>query len=167
MKAFRAWLFLGLISACSSDNSTLDGGATDAGNDVTVTKDSGSDVTQGSDTGSDVTVADAPADVTTSDASDGGSGFTLTINDYLHWCNVSVNGGANSAQDPQTFQFAPDASVALHGDTAGSQFYWGYWQSASLGDGGLDLSKDAAIQMNANVSVLACCPVNNTGLHCP
>ncbi|HEY2365588.1 MAG TPA: hypothetical protein VGH87_04340 [Polyangiaceae bacterium] len=159
MKAFRVWLFLGLISACSNSNPGDDAGGGDAANDVTTQKDTGSDVAQGTDTGTDAT---------SSDASDGGSGnFTLTINDYLHWCNVSVNGGANSAQDPQTFQFAPDASVALHGDTAGSQFYWGYWQSASLGDGGLDLSKDAAIQMNANVSVLACCPVNNTGLHCP
>jgi hypothetical protein len=174
MRAFRVWLFLGLISACSSDNSPADGGA-DAGNDVTTQKDAGSDVTQGTDTGTDAkadsatdsSVTDAKSDAT-SDAGDAGLMYTLTINDYINWCGVSVNGGATSTMDPQAFQFAPDASVSLHGDTANSgSFYWGYWQSANLGDGGLDTNMDVTIQMNGNVNILACCPVNNTGLHCP
>jgi hypothetical protein len=167
MRLFRVWLFLGLISACSNSNPTDDGGTNDAGNDVTTQKDATNDVTQGTDTGTDAKT-DAPSDSSTTDAGDGATTFTLTINDYLNWCNVSVNGGAPSSQNPQTFQFAPDASVLLHGDTANSQsFYWGYWQSANITDGGKDLSMDASVIMNGNVDVLACCPVNNTPLSCP
>ena len=164
MKAFRVWLFLGLISACSNSNPTDDAGANDAGNDVTTTqKDATTDVTQGSDTGTD-----APSDGTKSDASDGGSGmYTLTINDYLNWCNVSVNGG-QATSSPQAMQFAPDASVALHGDTANAQlFYWGYWQAPTLADGGKDTNMDVNITMNGDVTILACCPDNNTPLSCP
>ena len=168
MRAFRVWLFLGLISACGDNNSPADGG-TDAGNDVTTQKDAAGDATKdvtAQDTGSDAT-SDAPSDSTTSDASDAGSLFTLTINDYLSWCNVSVN-GADAGSSPPTYQFAPDASVALHGDTqnAGS-FYWGYWQAPNLADGGKDTNKDVNITMNGNVTVLACCPINNTALSCP
>jgi hypothetical protein len=161
MRAFRVWLFIGLISACSNSNPPADGG-TDAGNDVTTGKDAGSDVTQGADA-----PVDSPADVT-SDASDGGSGnFTLTINDYLSWCNVSVN-GQDAGNSPGTYQFAPDASVALAGDTANAlSFYWGYWQAPNLADGGKDTNKNVNITMNGNVTVLACCPVNNTALSCP
>ena len=164
MRAFRVWLFLGLISACSNSNPSDDGGTGDAGNDVTTQKDATNDVTQGTDTGTDATPTDS-----STDASDGGSGnFTLTINDYLNWCSVRVNGGDASTADPQTFQFPPDASVSLQGDTANSgAFYWGYWQSANIGDGGKDTSKDASVVMNGNVNVLACCPVNNTALSCP
>jgi hypothetical protein len=175
MKAFKIWLFLGLISACSSDNSPPDGGA-DATSDVTTQKDVAID-TKAPDTGTDApadvvaadVAKDAPADVTTSDASDAGTTmYTLTINDYLNWCAVSVNGGDASTADPQTFQFAPDASVGLHGDTANaSLFYWGYWKSANIGDGGPYASKDASVTMNGNVSVQACCPVNNTTTPCP
>ena len=178
MKVFRVWLFLGLISACSSDNSPADGGTDASTNDVTTQADSGTDATQTTDTGTDVTAkdspADAPIDVAKSDAaktdaaSDAGTRYTLTINDYINWCAVSVNGGQPSTADPQTFQFPPDASVQLHGDTASSQsFYWGYFQSANLADGGKDTNMDVTIQMNGNVNVLACCPLNNTALSCP
>lgn len=168
MRAFRVWLFLGLISACSNSNPADDGGAGDAGNDVTTQKDATSDVTQGNDTGTTDAPVDAPKDSTTSDASDGGSGnFTLTINDYLNWCNVSVN-GADAGSSPPTYQFAPDASVALHGDTKDSNvFYWGYWQAPNLADGGKDLNKDVSITMNGDVTILACCPFNNTANSCP
>ena len=166
MKAYRVWLFLGLISACSDNNSPPDGGGTDASNDVTTNKDSGNDATQATDTGADAP-ADSSNDVATTDASDAGLTYTLTINDYFNWCNVSINGG-QATSSPTPMQFAPDASVALHGDTATSaSFYWGYWQSANLGDGGLDTNKDVTIQMSSNVSILACCPVNDAGLHCP
>jgi len=169
MRAFRIWLFLGLISACSGDNSPADGGTDGSTNDVTTQKDSGGDVTQSTDTGTDVTATDALADAPKSDAaSDAGLMYTLTINDYINWCAVSVNGGDASTMDPQTFQFPPDASVSLHGDTASSQsFYWGYFQSANLVDGGKDTNMNVTIQMNGNVNVLACCPINNTPLSCP
>jgi len=166
MRAFRVWLFLGLISACSSDNSPADGGA-DAGNDVTTQKDAANDATQGTDTGTDATVKDSATDSPTSDASDAGLMYTLTINDYLSWCNVSVNGGQTTS-NPQPMQFAPDASVALHGDTANSNaFYWGYWQAPSLADGGKDTNMNVNITMNGDVTILACCPDLNTPLSCP
>jgi hypothetical protein len=167
MKAFRVWLFLGLISACSSSNPGDDAGGGDAGNDVTTQKDATSDVTQGNDTGTDAK-GDGSSDAQVGDASDGGSGnFTLTINDYLNWCNVSVNGG-QATSTPQPMQFPPDASVALHGDTASSaSFYWGYWQAPGVGDGGKVTNMDVNVTMNGDVTILACCPVNTTPLSCP
>jgi hypothetical protein len=167
MRAFYVWLGLGLISACSSSNPTDDGGSGDASNDLNTTKDTGSDVVQSNDATSDAPV-DAPVTDAKADASDGGSGnFTLTINDYLNWCNVSINGN-DAGSSPQPMQFAPDASVALHGDTANSlSFYWGYWQAPGLGDGGKVTNMNVNVTMNGDVTILACCPVNTTALSCP
>ncbi len=155
-----------------------DAGTTDAGNDVTTQKDTGSDVkSQGQrrptrpyrcpshrrarPTSSTSDASDA------GDAGDAGLMYTLTINDYINWCNVSVN-GQDAGSTPGTYQFAPDASVSLHGDTKDSNtFYWGYWQAPTLADGGKDTTMDVSLTMNGNVTILACCPFNNTSLSCP
>jgi len=178
MKSLFFYLVLGAISACSNSPSTNDGG-TDAGNDVSSPKDAANDVVFPSDSGNDSSANDSSTtdssttdsstkDSSTTDASDAGpTQYTLTINDYLSWCNVSVN-GVDAGNNPPSYLFSPDASVALSGDTADTNFfYWGYWQAPTLGDGGKNTNMNVTIQMNGNVTVLACCPDNGTPLSCP
>jgi hypothetical protein len=179
MKSLFFYLVLGAISACSNSPSTDDGG-TDAGNDVSTPKDAANDVVFPSDSSpddssttdsstTDSSITDSSTkDSSTTDASDAGpTKYTLTINDYLSWCNVSVN-GVDAGSSPGTYQFSPDASVSLHGDTADSlNWYWGYWQAPTLGDGGPNTNMNVTIQMNGNVTVLACCPDQGTPLSCP
>lgn len=146
---------LAIAVACSSTSSTDDGG-TDASNDAS----NGND---GAPTDS------AVKDSTTSDASDaGGDGattFTLTIKNYLAWCNVTVDDGGVTTQASQTIQFAPNTTVNLHGDTANSgAFYWGYWQGATVADGGEITNKDVSVTMSADETVHACCPDNGQQL---
>jgi len=144
---------LAVAAACSNASSPSDGG-TDASNDVT----------QGDSSKPDGSATDAATDSSTSDAGDASSGqLTLTVKDYLNWCNVFVNDAGPSTADPQTYQFAPDASVALHGDTANTTlFYWGYWgnvnDAGALQDGGQDLGQDVKFNINGNVELHACCP---------
>ena len=152
---------LGVAGACSSGSSTGDGGTSDAANDTTTpdssTPDSGT---------KDATTTDSSA----TDASDASSNqLTLTVKDYLAWCNVTVNGGSPNTSTTQTYQFAPDASVVLHGDTASSNsFYWGYWGNVDdagvLADGGRDLNKDVTFNINGNLTLNACCPDNGQPL---
>ena len=139
--------------ACSSSTSTDDGGTADASNDTSSQKDS---TTQNDG---------APSDASQSDASDGAAAFTLTVRDYLNWCSVKVNGGTASTADPQTYSFGPDASVALHGESAAdASFYWGYWQGPGIADGGQDPAQDVTMQITGNVTVHACCPDNGSPL---
>ncbi len=144
--------------ACSSSPSGDDGGTTDAANDTTTQKDGTSN--DGNPT-NDGSPSDGSPNDTGSDASDASTTLTLTIRDYLQWCSVKVNGGQPSVLDPQTFFFNPDASVALHGESASdASFYWGYWQGPGIGDGGQDLNQNVTLQMTGNVTVHACCPDN-------
>lgn len=150
---------LGIAAACSSSPTTGDGGTSDATSDTTQQNDSS---TQDSST-NDVSSNDV---VTTNDASDSSSGMlTLTIHDYLSWCNVTVNGGAVSTADPQTFMFAPNTMVTVAGDTASSaMFYWGYWGNVApdggLADGGEDTSKTVTFKITRDMTLNACCPDN-------
>ena len=63
------------------------------------TSDSGTDASNSSDAPTDALVKDAGTSDASSDggakdsAVDSGPMFTLTINDYLTWCAVTVNGG--------------------------------------------------------------------------
>lgn len=142
--------------ACSSSPSGDDGGTTDAANDTTTPKDgSSNDGTTTNDGSSNDGKAEAAAD----------GAVTLTIRDYLQWCSVKVNNGTASTGDPQSYVFGPDASVALHGESASdASFYWGYWQGPGIGDGGQDLNQNVNIQLTGDVTIHACCPDNGQPL---
>ena len=64
---------------------------------------------------------------------DGFELFTLTINNYLAWCSVSVNGGAASSAATISQAFPPGTLVPLHGDAANASFVWGYWTGTDAG----------------------------------
>ncbi|HEY1960196.1 MAG TPA: hypothetical protein VGH28_31520 [Polyangiaceae bacterium] len=148
---------LAIAAACSSGSSTDDGGTSDASNDTTQPD---SSKTDGST--SDGSTGDAATDATSNQ-------LTLTIQDYLGWCNVTVNDAGPNIGTAQTYAFDPDASVALHGDTANaSLFYWGYWGNVNdggmLSDGGQDINKDVNFNITGNVTLHACCPDNGLPL---
>jgi hypothetical protein len=89
---------------------------------------------------------------------------TLKIEDYINWCNVSVNGGANSTADPQIFMFPTGTVVNLSGDTASAaSFVWGYWRGTA-GDttGAHDTAKTTTVTMSGNKTVQACCPLTSS-----
>jgi len=91
--------------------------------------------------------------VVTSCTSSSTTQFTLTIDNYLGWCSVTVNGTAYAG--PRTF---PEGTVAaLHGDTANATlFVWGFWTRTDHGDH--DTMMSTTVTMTANKTVFACCP---------
>jgi len=100
------------------------------------------------------------------------SGFetqvTLTLNDYLAWCRVTIDrGGPEVSSFPSytiTRQFDEGRVVVLHGDTASAAaFYWRYWTGTDAAGAGMDFNMDATVTMSGDKSVLACCPLTGPG----
>jgi hypothetical protein len=83
----------------------------------------------------------------------GGGGFTLLINNYLSWCDITEDGAAFSP----TKTFSPGTVVNLHAAPL-SGFVWGYWSGTDADTGSHDTNMAATATMNANKTVLACCP---------
>jgi hypothetical protein len=159
-----------VATACSSSPSTDDGGPPDSTSDVQqqndsstkdAAKDSAPNDSSPTDTGSDASDA--------SDASDGAPQVTLTVNDYLSWCKVTVNGGAPNIASPQMYTYPANTVITAVGDTANvAAFYWGYWGNVGpdggLADGGEDLSKTVTFTITADTTLNACCPDNGSPL---
>jgi hypothetical protein len=84
---------------------------------------------------------------------------TLTLQNYLAWCSVTVNGGGPSTAN-QTLHFAPGTVVNLHADKASAAFVWGYWYGTA-GDttAAHDKSMDTTVVMSGNKTIQACCPL--------
>jgi hypothetical protein len=159
---------LAIAAACSSSPTTDDGG-TDATNDVTQQNDSSTNDSATKDGALNDSASNDASDATASDATDGAANFTLTIKNYIGWCSITVNGGTPSTAGTQTFQFAPNTSVTVHGDTANaSLFYWGYWGNVApdggLADGGEDLSMSVSFNITRDMTLNACCPDLNQPL---
>jgi hypothetical protein len=95
---------------------------------------------------------------------DGGtpSGDVLTVNNYLSWCVVTVDGNAMTAQT-QTYNVDAGTVVSLDAHAAVG-FMWGYWigtAGANAGDGNHDPSMATTVTVtSANANVRACCPSN-------
>jgi hypothetical protein len=161
---------IAIAAACSTSPTTDDGGTQDATNDVTQ-QDSSNKDSSTQDSAKDV-AADTTSDTGSTDAGSDGDGavqLTLTINDYISWCSVTVNGGTPSTGNPQTYMFAPNTMVTVHGDTANSSaFYWGYWGNVApdggLADGGEDLGKTVSFTITRDMTLNACCPDLNQPL---
>ena len=81
---------------------------------------------------------------------------TLTVNNVDAWCTVTINGGVPSSAAQTVTSFARGAVVTLHGDPINSTFVWGYWNGTDAG--GTDHNANAAVTMNGDKTVLACCP---------
>jgi hypothetical protein len=92
------------------------------------------------------------------------AGFTLTIQNYLNWCNVTENGTAYDPPNEAPVMTFPSGTVVhLMGATASSaSFLWGYWVGT---DGDTTASHDTnmttTVTMTANKVVQACCPLTS------
>lgn len=152
-----------LLFACGSSDSGGVPAAVDSGGGVETggpAGDSGEPLDAGGqvDTGS-------PVDGATTDASDSGDaasdgGVTLTVQNYLSWCTVAVNGGGSSTAATQTLDVQPGTVVNLSGDLASATFVWGYWVGTT-GDttAAHDTAKTTTVTVNANKTIQACCPL--------
>jgi hypothetical protein len=84
--------------------------------------------------------------------------FTLNIDDFLAWCDVSVNGGAPTSAPPAS-SFEKGRVIPLHGDTANaSYFVWGFWTGTDGDSGATDTHMDTTVTMSADRSIYVCCP---------
>jgi hypothetical protein len=84
--------------------------------------------------------------------------FTLAIDDFLAWCDVSVNGGAPTSAPPAS-SFEKGRIIPLHGDTANaSYFVWGFWTGTDGDSGATDTHMDTTVTMSADRSIYVCCP---------
>ncbi|MEO7325890.1 MAG: hypothetical protein ABIW82_13780 [Dokdonella sp.] len=89
--------------------------------------------------------------------------YVLTINNFLAWCTVSVNGGATTPNPPPT-PFTPGAVVPLFGQPASAIFIWGYWRDTDVP--GHDTNQTIAVTMTSDRTVFVCCPFTD-GTGCP
>jgi hypothetical protein len=91
-------------------------------------------------------------------AADGPVLYTLTVQNYLDWCNVAENGTVYPVSAPPVTSFAPGTVVNLSA-TAGASFVWGYWTGTD-GDttSAHDTSMATTVTMTSNKTILACCP---------
>jgi hypothetical protein len=111
--------------------------------------------------------AHEPGPVGTTDTifANGFEDFTLTIDNYLAWCSVSVDGGATTPNPPPT-QFPPGTVVPLFGEPVSATFIWGYWRFTDADAGGHDTNQNATVTMGSDRTVFVCCPFTN-GSGCP
>jgi len=97
-----------------------------------------------------------------SGAGEGGTTFTLKVEDYLSWCTVSINGGTGSITATQSLTFSPGTVVNLMADKASSTFEWGYWVGTA-GDttSAHDTAMGTTVTMSGDKTVQACCPFSS------
>lgn len=179
-------------SSGSSSGSTSSGGSS-SGTSSSSGSSSGTSSSSGSSSGGTSSGGDSGADSgsssggssggdsgTTSDAGDGGcSGTLLTVDNYVSWCTVSVNGGATSTDATRQFCVTTGSTVNLSASPANGTFEIGTapWHKTA-GDTG---SGDPGTQSGTGTSaksvttvvaagktqcVYACCPFSADGSGC-
>jgi hypothetical protein len=114
----------------------------------------------------------APPDcggATTSTTIPTGNTATLTLEDFMSWCSVSVDGGAASMAASRMLTFPMNSVVSLRADAASNAFVFGYWVGTA-GDTGPshDLAMATTVAMDGNKTVQACCPfASSPNTPCP
>jgi hypothetical protein len=84
--------------------------------------------------------------------------YTLTVQNYLNWCDVTENGTTYPASVPPAMSFASGTVVNLNA-APGSLFVWGYWTGTDGATGtGHDTQMATTITMTSDKTILACCP---------
>ncbi len=92
----------------------------------------------------------------------GGTGgpamYTLTVQNYLSWCDVTENGALYAASAPPAMSFPAGTVVDLTA-VPNTIFVWGYWTGTD-GDtsAGHDMSMSTTVKMDGDKTVMACCP---------
>jgi hypothetical protein len=84
--------------------------------------------------------------------------YTLTVQNYLDWCDVTENGTVYPASVPPAMSFPPNTVVNLNA-VPNYIFVWGYWTGTD-GDktSTHDMNMTTTVTMTSNKTILACCP---------
>ena len=82
--------------------------------------------------------------------------FTLTIDNYIGWCDVTVNSGSVSSMSTETVMFPANASVNLHAQP-NSIFVWGYWVDTDAPNTHIT-NMSTSITMTHDKTMHVCCP---------
>lgn len=112
-----------------------------------------------------IAVEPAPSGGSDTIFANGFENVTLTIDNFLAWCSVSVDGGAATANPPPA-QFPSGTVVSLFGQPVSPTFIWGYWRFTDGDQGAHDTSQNTTITMASDRTVFVCCPFTN-GSGCP
>lgn len=105
-----------------------------------------------------------PGGVSDTIFANGFENYTLTVQNFLGWCSISIAGGVSStAANPPPIDFPSGTVVPLSGAPA-SGFIWGYWTGTDVA--GHDTNTDTTVTMTADRSVFVCCPFPD-GSGCP
>jgi hypothetical protein len=93
-----------------------------------------------------------------SGATDGPVMYTLTVNNYLDWCDLTENGTKYPASTPPPMSFPAGTVVDLNA-VPNYIFVWGYWTGTD-GDttAAHDTSMSTTVTMTSDKAILACCP---------
>jgi hypothetical protein len=93
-----------------------------------------------------------------SGAGDGPLMYTLTVSNYLDWCDVTENGTTYPASVPPVMSFAPGTVVNLSA-VPNAIFVWGYWTGTDGDTGaGHDMNMATTVTMTSDKTVAVCCP---------
>ena len=82
--------------------------------------------------------------------------FTLTINNDVGWCNVTIDGGLPDSSFTITASIFPGIVAQLHADPL-MGFIWGFWSGTD--DGDHFTMQDTTVTMTSDRSVEVCCPI--------
>jgi hypothetical protein len=82
--------------------------------------------------------------------------FTLTINNDVAWCNVTIDGGTPDSSLTITVPIFPGIVAQLHADPL-LGFIWGFWSGTDDGDN--FTMQDTTVTMTSDRSVEVCCPI--------
>jgi hypothetical protein len=82
--------------------------------------------------------------------------FTLTINNDVAWCSVTVNGGPPDTSLTIIASIFPDTVAKLHADPL-LGFIWGFWNGTDDGNG--YTQQDTTVTMTSDLGVEVCCPI--------
>ena len=81
--------------------------------------------------------------------------YTLTVQNYLNWCDVTENGTKYAASVPPAMSFAPGTVVNLNA-IPNFIFVWGYWTGTD-GDTSAthDMNMTTTVTMTSDKTILA------------
>jgi len=88
--------------------------------------------------------------------------FTLTINNDVAWCDVTIDGGLPDHSLTIVAPIFPGIVAQLHADPL-LGFIWGFWNGTDDGDG--FTMQDTTVTMTSDRSVEVCCPIPPPGGH--
>jgi hypothetical protein len=152
------------VSACDDNSTTPDAAATP---DARPGADGGPTATADAppSTADAPTARDAPAATADApDLPDAGPTFSLTIENFDGWCDITANGSPFTANNipmaSASKSFPQNSVVELHAGPNGD-FVWGYWTGTDHVVDGKDPNQSTTLTLSADTTIMVCCPISS------